>query len=39
MPDAPTDEAVVQSNGWFVIRNTEDDEQWIATDEPADVQR
>ncbi|WP_331234958.1 hypothetical protein [Natronorarus salvus] len=42
MPDESsnaTDEPVVRSNGWFLIRNTEDHTQWLATDSPVEVRR
>ncbi len=39
MPDGPIDEAVVHADGWFVIRNTDNPEQWLAIDEPMDIRR
>jgi hypothetical protein len=39
MSDGPIDEAVVYADGWFVIRNTEDPEQWVAIDESIEVRR
>jgi hypothetical protein len=34
-----TDEAVVHADGWFIIRNTDDPAQWIASDGPVDIHR
>lgn len=39
MSEGPIDEAVVHGDGWFVIRNTENPEQWLAIDESVDVRR
>ena len=32
-------ETVYCSNGWLEIRNPEGDDQWIATDEPVEIER
>lgn len=32
-------ETVYCSNGWLEIRNPGDDAQWIATDEPFEIER
>lgn len=39
MSEGPIDEAVVHGDGWFVIRNTENPEQWLAIDESVEVRR